>query len=153
MGSTRLRGFKNVKNLKPENFKNNISSKLNCQSKFLVWFRKTALLDHLILILDQEFDTLNWSGGGLGDTGGNTRKEEILDKVQLASHVSDLSKIIAFYDVISTDTLAHNETVHLSKTRYSMSPVSFQQAGGVLSNSTVIHSRDIDSPRRDNLRY
>ena len=30
-----------------------------------VWTVQTALLDHLILILDQELNTLNWGGSGL----------------------------------------------------------------------------------------
>ena len=30
-----------------------------------VWLAKTALLDHLILILDQKFDTLDWGSCGL----------------------------------------------------------------------------------------
>jgi hypothetical protein len=34
--------------------------------------RETARLDHLILVLDQKLDTLNGSGGGLRDGGGNT---------------------------------------------------------------------------------
>ena len=31
----------------------------------IVWLVKTALLDHLILILDQKFDTLDWGSCGL----------------------------------------------------------------------------------------
>ncbi len=29
------------------------------------------------LVLDQELDTLNWSGGSLGDSGGDTTHQEI----------------------------------------------------------------------------
>ena len=38
---------------------------------------KTALLDHLILILDKELDSLNGGGSGLGDSGGDTTHEEV----------------------------------------------------------------------------
>jgi len=44
---------------------------------------QTALTDHLILILDEELDTLDRSGGRLGHDGGDTRKGEILGKSQL----------------------------------------------------------------------
>merc|ERR1711937_389954 len=52
-----------------------------------VWLVKTALLDHLILILDQKFDTLDWGSCGLGDTGSNTREHKVLEKVQLLAHI------------------------------------------------------------------
>jgi len=58
----------------------------------LVWGRKTTLLDpdmsvrvgtasakdsHLILVLDQELDTLDRSGSGLGNSGRHTSHEEV----------------------------------------------------------------------------
>merc|ERR1712243_512497 len=53
---------------------------------------QTALTDHLILILDEELDTLDRSGGRLGDDGGDTRKGEILGKSQLLiGHFYDCS--------------------------------------------------------------
>merc|ERR1719284_1903648 len=44
---------------------------------------KTSLLDHLILVLDQELDSLNWSGSSLGDSSSNTSKHEVLNKSKL----------------------------------------------------------------------
>ena len=44
---------------------------------------KTSLLDHLILVLDQELDSLNWSGSSLGDSSSNTSKHEVLSKSKL----------------------------------------------------------------------
>ncbi|CRJ80477.1 hypothetical protein BN1708_000269 [Verticillium longisporum] len=38
---------------------------------------KTTLLQHLILVLDEELDTLNGGGSGLGDSGRDTTHEEI----------------------------------------------------------------------------
>jgi len=38
---------------------------------------KTARLDHLILVLDEELDTLNGGSSGLGDSGGDTTHEEV----------------------------------------------------------------------------
>jgi len=38
---------------------------------------ETTGLDHLILVLDKELDTLNGSGSGLGDGGGDTTHEEV----------------------------------------------------------------------------
>jgi len=53
---------------------------------------QTALTDHLILILDEELDTLDRSGGRLGHDGGDTRKGEILGKSQLLiGHLYDCS--------------------------------------------------------------
>jgi len=53
---------------------------------------QTALTDHLILILDEELDTLDRSGGRLGDDGSDTRKGEILGKSQLLiGHFYDCS--------------------------------------------------------------
>jgi len=45
-----------------------------------------ALLDHLILVLDEELDSLDGSGGGLGDTGGDTREHELFEEVKLLGH-------------------------------------------------------------------
>lgn len=39
---------------------------------------ETTGLDHLILVLDEELDTLDGSGGGLGDGGGNTTHCDLL---------------------------------------------------------------------------
>ena len=44
---------------------------------------QTALTDHLILILDEQLDTLDRSGGRLGHHGGHARKGEILGESQL----------------------------------------------------------------------
>jgi hypothetical protein len=33
---------------------------------------ETTLLDHLVLVLDQELDALNGGSSGLGDSGGDT---------------------------------------------------------------------------------
>lgn len=38
---------------------------------------ETALLDHLILVLDEELDSLNGGSSSLGDSGGDTTHEEI----------------------------------------------------------------------------
>jgi len=38
---------------------------------------ETALLDHLILVLDKELDTLNGGSGSLRDGGGNTTHQEV----------------------------------------------------------------------------
>merc|ERR1719445_3025803 len=44
---------------------------------------KTSLLDHLILVLDQELDSLNGGGSSLGDSSSNTSKHEVLNKSKL----------------------------------------------------------------------
>ena len=41
------------------------------------------LLDHLILVLDEQLDSLNGGGGGLGDTSSNTSEHEVLSKSKL----------------------------------------------------------------------
>ena len=43
-----------------------------------VGFVESALLDHLVLVLDEELDTLDGGGGGLGHTGGHAREQEVL---------------------------------------------------------------------------
>lgn len=43
----------------------------------LVRVRETALLDHLVLVLDEELDALNGGGGGLGDSGRHTTHHEV----------------------------------------------------------------------------
>jgi hypothetical protein len=48
-----------------------------------VWLVESALLDHLILVLDEELDSLNWRGDGLGDTGGDTREHKVLKETKL----------------------------------------------------------------------
>jgi hypothetical protein len=40
------------------------------------------LLDHLILVLDEKLDTLDGSGGGLGDSGGDTTGKEVLESTK-----------------------------------------------------------------------
>jgi hypothetical protein len=47
---------------------------------------ESTLLDHLILVLDQELDSLDGGGSSLGNTGGNTGEEEFLNEVQLLGH-------------------------------------------------------------------
>ena len=47
---------------------------------------KSTLLDHLILVLDQELDALNGGGSSLWNTGGDTGEEEFLNEVQLLGH-------------------------------------------------------------------
>jgi hypothetical protein len=44
----------------------------------LVGGGETALLDHLVLVLDEQLDTLDGGSNGLGDTSGNTTKEKVL---------------------------------------------------------------------------
>jgi hypothetical protein len=51
-----------------------------------VWLVESALLDHLILVLDEELDSLDWGGDGLGDTGGDTREHKVLEEVKFTSH-------------------------------------------------------------------
>jgi len=51
-----------------------------------VWLVESALLDHLILVLDEELDSLDWRGNGLGDTGGDTREHKVLEEVKFSSH-------------------------------------------------------------------
>ena len=41
-----------------------------------------SLFDHLSLVLDQELDTLDGSGGGLGDGGSNSGEHEVLEEAQ-----------------------------------------------------------------------
>jgi len=38
---------------------------------------ETALLDHLVLVLDEELDALDGRGGGLRDTGGDAREHKV----------------------------------------------------------------------------
>ena len=44
---------------------------------------QTALLDHLVLVLDQQLDSLNGGGHSLGDTGGHTGQHEVLKEPEL----------------------------------------------------------------------
>jgi len=50
-----------------------------------IGFVQTTLLDHLSLVLHQQLNSLNGSGGGLGHTGGNTREHKVLSKSKLIS--------------------------------------------------------------------
>merc|ERR1712055_1185132 len=52
-----------------------------------VWTIQDALSDHLILVLNQEFYTLNWSSGRLGDTSSDTGEHKVLEESKLlATH-------------------------------------------------------------------
>eukprot|EP00983_Pelagomonas_calceolata_P075441 1153022-Pelagomonas_calceolata.AAC.3 len=44
----------------------------------LVGLRQAALLDHLVLVLDQQLDALDGGSGGLGHTGGHASHHEVL---------------------------------------------------------------------------
>merc|ERR1719150_3553325 len=44
---------------------------------------QTTLLDHLILVLDEQLDSLDGGGHGLGDTGSNTGQHEVLEEPKL----------------------------------------------------------------------
>merc|ERR1712183_1108079 len=59
----------------------------------LVWFVKPSLLDHLILVLDKKFDSLNRSSSCLGYTSSNTSEHEVLKEPKLfcISHCAFLS--------------------------------------------------------------
>ena len=51
---------------------------LSCQHSLgavndtLVWLVKSSLLDHLILVLDEQFHSFNGGGSSLGDTSGHS---------------------------------------------------------------------------------
>jgi len=51
-----------------------------------VWFIKSTLFDHLILILDEELNSLDWGGNGFGNTSGDTREHKVLEEVKFSSH-------------------------------------------------------------------
>ena len=42
-----------------------------------------ALLDHLVLVLDQQLDSLDGGSDSLGDTSGNTGQHEVLEEPKL----------------------------------------------------------------------
>ena len=44
---------------------------------------QASLLDHLGLVLYQQFDSLDGSGSGLGDGSGDTRQHEVLGESKL----------------------------------------------------------------------
>merc|ERR1719232_2374782 len=46
-------------------------------------FVKTSLLDHLILVLDQELDSLNGGSSSLGDSSSDSGEHEVLSESQL----------------------------------------------------------------------
>ncbi len=48
----------------------------------LVWGRETTLLDHLILVLDKELDSLDGGSGSLGDSSGYTTLLTKRDEVE-----------------------------------------------------------------------
>merc|ERR1740123_2659395 len=45
-----------------------------------VWLVQTTLLDHLILVLDEQLDPFNGSSGSLGDASGNAGEHERLEE-------------------------------------------------------------------------
>ena len=45
-----------------------------------VGFVETSLFDHLILILNQQFDSFDGSSGSFGNAGSNTRQHEVFEK-------------------------------------------------------------------------
>ncbi|KAH3658860.1 hypothetical protein OGATHE_006586 [Ogataea polymorpha] len=47
---------------------------------------KSTLLDHFVLVLDQELNSLDWSGTGLGDGGGDTTHHEVDEERGLVRH-------------------------------------------------------------------
>jgi len=66
---------------------------LGAVNNTLVWLVKSALFDHLILILDEELDSLNWGSSGLRDTGSNTSEHKVLNesKFLFVAHYGFLS--------------------------------------------------------------
>merc|ERR1719494_452961 len=44
---------------------------------------QTTLLDHLVLVLDEQLDSLDGGGHSLGDTSGNTGQHEVLEEPKL----------------------------------------------------------------------
>merc|ERR1719367_1804192 len=44
----------------------------------IVWLVQTTLLDHLVLVLDEQLDSLDGGCGGLGDTSGDAGEHEVL---------------------------------------------------------------------------
>ena len=44
-----------------------------------------ALLDHLVLVLDQQLDSLDGGSHGLGDTGSHSGQHEVLKEPELLS--------------------------------------------------------------------
>jgi len=51
-----------------------------------VWLVESALLDHFILVLDEELDSLDWGSGSLGDTSGHAGEHKVLEEVKLFGH-------------------------------------------------------------------
>merc|ERR1719209_857274 len=49
----------------------------------IVWLVKTTLLDHLILVLDEQLDPLDGGGGGLGHAGSHAGEHERLKESKL----------------------------------------------------------------------
>jgi len=56
---------------------------LNTINNAVVWSIQSALFDHFSLILDQEFYSLDGSGGRFGNGGGNSGQHEVLKKSKL----------------------------------------------------------------------
>merc|ERR1719145_585158 len=44
---------------------------------------QTTLLDHLVLVLDEQLDSLDGGSHSLGDTSGNTGQHEVLEEPKL----------------------------------------------------------------------
>lgn len=94
----------------------------------LVRGRETALLDHLVLVLDEELDTLNGGSSRLGDGGGDTtctneKSEEVSVGVLLiichASHTanSPIMKSVTNPEAVLVPCLAGSATVPILSVR------------------------------------
>ncbi|KAH3663715.1 hypothetical protein OGAPHI_005116 [Ogataea philodendri] len=52
-------------------------SSLETFTNTVVSLSESTLFDHLVLVLDQKFDSLDWGGTGLSDSGGDTSHHEV----------------------------------------------------------------------------
>merc|ERR1712183_990669 len=70
-----------------------LQAPLGAVNDTLVWLVQPPLLDHLILVLDKKFDSLNRSCSCLGYTSSNTSKHKVLNESKLfgISHYAFLS--------------------------------------------------------------
>jgi len=62
-------------------------------SNTIVLSSQTTLLDHFVLVLDQQLDSLNWGGGGLRDSGGNTTHHEVDEERVLSRHIYGIDEL------------------------------------------------------------
>merc|ERR1719402_250646 len=60
-----------------------LHSPLGAVKNAIVWPVQDALFEHLGLVLDQQFYSLDGGSSCLGDTGSNTRQHEVLEESQL----------------------------------------------------------------------